>query len=134
MNSKCSIGTKQLRRKSVKFVSKRLTKINQQCSNNSTADDNALDADFNMVPLNNDGDSNNDADAEITSFANAEKNVDNSVSENLCDDVYFDCDSVPGYDSSAGLYNIHDYESSSDSSDDETRLFNLQNALADWAV
>ena len=134
MNSKCSIGTKQLRRKSVKFVSKRLKKINQQCDNNSAADDNALNADFNMFPLNNDGDSNNDAEAETTSCANAEENVDNSVCENLCDDVYFDYDSVPRYDSSAGLYNIRDYESSSDSSDDETISFNLQNALANIAV
>ena len=87
-----------------------------------------------MVPLNNDGNLNNDAEAETTRCANAEENVDNSVSENLCDDVYFDCDSVPRYDSSAGLYDIRDYESSSDSSDDETISFNLQNALAAWAV
>ena len=44
MNSKCSIGTKQ--RKSVEFVSKQLKKINQQCDNNSTTDENTLNADL----------------------------------------------------------------------------------------
>ena len=87
-----------------------------------------------MVPLNNAGNLNNGAEAKTTSCANAEENVDNSVSENLCDEVYFDCDSVPRYDSSAGLYNISDYESSSDSSNDDTISFNVQNALAEWAV
>ena len=84
--------------------------------------------------MNNNGDLNNNTEAATTSCANAEENVDNSVSENLCGDVYFDCDSVPRYYSSTGLYDIRDYESSSDSNDDETITFNFLNALADWAV
>ena len=54
--------------------------INEHCDHYAAADDNALNAGFEMFGINNDDDSNKDVNAEPSNCANAEENVDNSGS------------------------------------------------------